>query len=79
MSILKHTPQSLRDSSPNFGEQLKQLVLTLRDAAGHEVLRRALPAGTDSVDLDLSHLPAGAYFVTLSTPASSATQRLVVK
>ncbi len=55
------------------------MTLTLRDAAGHEVLRKALPAGTDSVDLDLSHLPAGAYFVTLATPASSATQRLVVK
>jgi len=78
-----HTPQPLRDSSlnPVSGSTFKgeQLVLTLRDAAGHEVLRKSLPAGTDSVDLDLSHLPAGAYFVTLSTPAASATQRLVVK
>ena len=79
---LGHTPQSLTHSSalagtsPNLGEQFS---LTLTDAAGHEVLRKSLPAGTDSVDLDLSHLPAGAYFVTLSTPASSATQRLVVK
>jgi len=77
-----HTPQSgthssaLAGTSPNLGEEFS---LTLRDAAGHEVLRKSLPAGTDSVDLDLSHLPAGAYFVTLSTPAASATQRLVVK
>jgi len=77
-----HTPQSgthssaLAGTSPNLGEEFS---LTLRDAAGHEVLRKSLPAGTDSVDLDLSRLPAGAYFVTLSTPTSSATQRLVVR
>ncbi|MBP5540881.1 MAG: hypothetical protein J6X88_04445 [Bacteroidales bacterium] len=43
---------------------------TLRDAAGREVLRKALPAGTDSVELDLSGLAAGTYFGTLSTPAA---------
>jgi len=73
-----HTPQSLRDSSPNLGEQL---ALTLTDAAGREVLRQELSIVNSqfSIPIDLSHLPAGAYFVTLSTPTSSATQRLVVK
>jgi len=73
---LGHTPQSLRDSSPNLGEQL---ALTLTDAAGREVLRRALPAGTDSMELDLSGLAAGTYYVTLTTPAATGTQRLVVR
>ena len=53
--------------------------LVVHNAAGHEVMYKVIPAVQASVDLDLSHLPAGAYFVTLSTPASSATQRLVVR
>ena len=53
--------------------------LVVRDAAGHEVMYKVIPPVQTAVDLDLSNLPAGAYFVTLSTPASSATQRLVVK
>ena len=58
-----------------------QLVLTLRDAAGHEVLRKELSTFNSqlSTTLDLRHLPAGAYFVTLTTPTASSTQRLVVK
>ena len=80
-----HTPQSgthssvsKADSSPNLGEQL---ILTLRDAAGHEVMRKefSIVNSQFSIPLDLRHLPAGAYFVTLSTPTASSTQRLVVK
>ncbi len=53
--------------------------LMVHNAAGHEVMYKVIPAVQASVDLDLSRLPAGAYFVTLSTPTSSGTQRLVVK
>ena len=53
--------------------------LTLRDAAGHEVMRTPMPAERPSMTLDLSSLPAGAYFVTLTTPTATSTQRLVVK
>ena len=58
-----------------------QLILTLRDAAGHEVMRKefSIVNSQFSIPLDLRHLPAGAYFVTLSTPTASSTQRLVVK
>jgi len=75
---LGHTPQSLRDSSPNLGEQL---ILTLTDAAGREVMRKELSIVNCqfSIPIDLSNLPAGAYFVTLSTPAATGTQRLVVR
>ena len=73
--VVGHTPQSLRDSSPNLGEQL----ITIRDAAGHEVLRQAAPAGQKTIELDLSGLPAGTYFVTLTTKDRSATRRLVLK
>ncbi|MBP5541618.1 MAG: T9SS type A sorting domain-containing protein [Bacteroidales bacterium] len=69
---------ALKGTSPNLGEEL---VLTLRDAAGHEVLRKefSIVNCQFSIPLDLSGLAAGTYFVTLSTPASSATQRLVLK
>ena len=55
--------------------------LTLRDAAGHEVMRKefSIVNSQFSIPLDLRHLSSGAYFVTLSTPTASSTQRLVVK
>ena len=73
--VVGHTPQSLRDSSPNLGEQL----ITIRDAAGHEVQRQAAPAGQKTIEIDLAGLPVGTYFVTLVTPTATATQRLVVQ
>ena len=52
--------------------------LTLHDAAGKVVLRRkvTLP-GTH--DIDISTLPAGVYFATLTTAQGSSTLRLVVE
>ncbi|MBP5540803.1 MAG: hypothetical protein J6X88_04050 [Bacteroidales bacterium] len=87
-----HTPQSLTHSSalkgtsPNLGEERltrlgEQLILTLADAAGHEVLRRefSIVNCQFSIPLDLSGLAAGTYFVTLTTPSATGTQRLVVR
>ncbi|MBP5540763.1 MAG: T9SS type A sorting domain-containing protein [Bacteroidales bacterium] len=69
---------ALAGTSPNLGEEL---VLTLRDAAGHEVLRKefSIVNCQFSIPLDLSGLAAGTYFVTLSTPTATGTQRLVVR
>ena len=53
--------------------------LVVHNAAGHEVMYKVIPAVQASVDLDLSRLPAGAYFVTLATPTATGTQRLVVR
>ena len=66
-----HLPQSQAD----MGEPL----ITIRDVAGHEVLRRVVPAAQAAVEIGLSHLPAGTYFVTLSTAKCTATRRLVVE
>lgn len=73
-----HTPSPLRGTPPNLGGEYGEELITVRDAAGHEVLRQAVPAGQKSVVLDLSEQPAGAYFVTLTAAGRSATQRLVV-
>ena len=54
-------------------------VLTMTDVSGREVLRKAVPATEAAVEIDLSHLSAGTYFVTLSTPKFAATSRLVVE
>ena len=56
-------------------------MLTLRDAAGREVLRKefSIVNCQFSIPLDLSGLAAGTYFVTLTTPTATGTQRLVVK
>ena len=52
--------------------------LRLHDAAGREVLRRELSAGTRRATLEVSGLPAGTYFVTLTTAAGTGTRRLVI-
>ena len=65
--------------SPNLGEQLRRLTLTIHDAAGNEVMRKELVRPGISISLDLSDFPAGVYFVTLTTPTASGTQKLVVK
>ena len=76
---------ALAGTSPNLGEEFS---ITLTDAAGREVLRKGLSTlmnvspdtGSQfSIPLDLSGLAAGTYFVTLSTPTATSTQRLVVR
>ena len=52
--------------------------LRLHDAAGREVLRRELSAGTRRATLEVSGLPAGTYFVTLTTAVGTGTRRLVI-
>ena len=66
---------ALSGTSPDLGKEL----ITVRDAAGHEVLKQAVPAGQTTVVLDLQEQPAGAYFVTLTAAGHSATQRLVLQ
>ena len=77
---------ALAGTSPNLGEERltrlgEQLILTLTDAAGREVMRKELSTFNSqlSTTLDLSGLAAGTYFVTLSTPTATSTQRLVVR
>ena len=60
------------------GEGFEGGVLTVSDAAGREVLRRELSAGTRRATLEVSGLPAGTYFVTLTTAAGTGTRRLVI-
>ena len=73
--------------NPSNGEVLLSLsqplgssaTLTLRDAAGHELLVRSLPPNSTSLSLSLRHLPAGPYFLTLSSPQGSSTQKLIIQ
>ena len=53
--------------------------LVLLDAAGHETITLTPQPGSQSLSLDLSHLPAGTYFLTISTPQGSATQKLILQ
>lgn len=54
-------------------------VLTMTDASGREVLRRELPPQTNRQTISLTAFPKGVYFVTLTTPQGSSTQKLVVE
>ena len=78
----------MENSSPKLGEVpfraeecVKELTITLTDATGREVLRKefSIVNCQFSIPLDLSGLAAGTYFVTLTTPTATGTQRLVVR
>lgn len=74
VTVELHLAQPLCNNGTDMGEPQ----ITVRDAAGHKVLHRTVSAAQTAVELDLSHLATGTYFVTLTTPNSSTTRRLVV-
>ena len=76
------TPNPARNSvtvtiNPQFSTLNSQLSMTLTDAAGRELLNTKVT--TLNFQLSLSQYPAGTYFLTLRTPDTSSTQRLVIK
>ncbi len=54
-------------------------MVAVRDMMGREVLRKELARGTRKCVLDVSGLPSGTYFVTLTTAKGTGTQKLVVE
>lgn len=53
--------------------------LTVVNALGQEVLRKDVAPQTQVVELSVENLPQGAYYVTLTTPRLTTTQKLLVK
>ena len=51
--------------------------LTLSDASGRRLL--TLPVTDPQLTLSLASYPAGPYFLSLTTPQGSSTQKLVVE
>ena len=54
------------------------IMVAVRDMMGREVLRKELAPQTRTCTLKVSDLPAGTYFVTLTTAEGTSTQRLVI-
>ena len=76
------TPNPARSSvtvtiNPQLPILNSQLSMTLTDAAGRELLNTKVT--TLNFQLSVSQYPAGTYFLTLLTPDTSSTQRLVIK
>ncbi|MBR3724589.1 MAG: T9SS type A sorting domain-containing protein, partial [Bacteroidales bacterium] len=79
------TPDSLFDLRPNpthgtvtvTTRHASSATLTLRNAAGQEVLHHTARRQAFSIDVD--KLPAGVYFATLVTPQGTATRKLVIE
>jgi hypothetical protein len=62
-------------------EQSQQATIILRDAAGRVVYNEATDAaaGFNNLQIDLSNLSKGVYFVQLQTDSSSENTRLIIK
>ena len=75
---IKTTIKTLYNYENDVGYHSFECAVVGVDAAGREVLRRELPAGTRRATLEVSGLPVGTYFVTLTTAAGTGTRRLVI-
>lgn len=53
--------------------------LIVSDVQGREAMCRPLEPQVRTVELDVSHLAKGLYFVTVTTPAYTSTRKLVVE
>jgi hypothetical protein len=62
-------------------EETQQVTISLRDAAGRVVYNEAIDAaaGFNNLQIDLSNLSKGVYFVQLQTASSSENTRLIIK
>ena len=68
---------SVEVKSLELKDKSGEATITVCDATGREVLTRK--ASTPTTLLDLSELPAGTYFVTVTIGGQSGTRKLVVK
>lgn len=60
----------LADCSPHT-------TLTIRDATGHDIL--TIPVSAATFTIPIHNYAAGTYFVTLSTPHATTTERLIIE
>ena len=51
--------------------------IILRNATGREIMRKDFQLSTLNLQLSTASLPAGIYFVTLTTPSTTCTRKLV--
>jgi len=43
------------------------------------LIERHFPAGTEEIEIDVSHLPSGVYGCKVSTENKSVTKKLIIK
>lgn len=72
-------PNPCHDNVTLTGIPESATMVSVRDMMGREVLRKELARGTRKCVLDVSVLPSGTYFVTLTTAKGTGTQKLVVE
>lgn len=58
-------------------DNLKDARIMMYNAFGQLVLEKTLPAGNERLELDISHLPKGSYFVRIQADQTLLTQQLV--
>lgn len=54
-------------------------VVEIYDLNGRKLLEKHLPAGSESVEMDVSSLPGGVYFCRLICENQSTTQKIIIK
>ena len=72
-------PASGRVRCVRYGQELAEGVLAVVDAYGREVATVVMGPQERSAWVDVSRLPQGVYFVSLTTGRGVSTQKLVVK
>jgi len=60
-----------------FSQQ--SVVVEIYDLKGRKLLEKHIPAGTEEIEVDISHLPSGVYGYKVSTENKSVTKKLIIK
>ncbi|PLW97559.1 MAG: hypothetical protein C0591_06305 [Marinilabiliales bacterium] len=54
-------------------------VAKMYDLDGKKLLEKQIPKGTESVEIDISHLSSGVYFIQLQIENKKTTKKLIIK
>jgi len=58
---------------------LQSAIIEIIDLSGRKLIKQQFPAGTATVEIDVSHLKSGIYFCRLTVENKSVTKKLIIK
>jgi photosystem II stability/assembly factor-like uncharacterized protein len=78
ISIYPNPAQSVVSMQSSIYSQ-QSAIIEVYDLNGRKLLEKQIPKGSESVEIDVSHLQSGVYCCTMITEQGSATKKLIIQ